>query len=158
MILYRHHKVFLPTPQQPPLNPIPITRSLDTTPVNTPSHTPIKTSIPQQTQTSLTLPLFDTEFPFNITPAHSPPPSFHIPDPSDIKPILLNNINNPTLPKPKLIPTSIKSFRRRSQLDNSLSIPPSCSHISSKSSLPPHLNLSKSPRLNLLTLFKRNQT
>ena len=72
----------LPTPQQPPLNPIPITPSLDTTPVNTPSHTPLQTSIPQQTQTSLTLPLSDTKFPFDITPTHSPPPSsYHIPDP-----------------------------------------------------------------------------
>ena len=76
--------------QQPPLNPIPVTPSLNTTPINTPSHTPIKTSVPQQAQTSLTLPLSDTEFPlspFNITPTHSPPPSLlHIPDPSDIDP------------------------------------------------------------------------
>ena len=126
----------LPTPQQPPLNPIPITPSLDTTPVNTPSHTPIKTSVPQHTQTASTLPLSDTEFPFDITPAHSPPPSFHIPDPSDINPTLLRNINNPNIPKSTLIPTSIKSFRRRSQLDHSFSIPPPCSHTSSKSSLP----------------------
>ena len=124
--------------QQPPLNPIPITPSLDTTPVNTPTHTPLQTSVPQQTQTSLTLPLSDTEFPFDITPNHSPPSSsFHIPDPGDINPTLLRNINNPTLPRLKLIPTSIKSFRRRSQLDNSLSIPPPCSHTSTKSSLPP---------------------
>ena len=124
--------------QQPPLNPIPITPSLDTTPVNTPTHTPLQTSVPQETQTSLTLPLSDTEFPFDITPTHSPPPSsFHISDPSDINPTLLRNINNPTLPRLKLIPTSIKSFRRRSQLDNSLSIPPPCSHTSNKSSLPP---------------------
>ena len=124
--------------QQPPLNPIPITPSLDTTPVNTPTHTPLQTSVPQQTQTSLTLPLSDTEFPFDITPNHSPPSSsFHIPDPSDINPTLLRNINNPTLLRLKLIPTSIKSFRRRSQLDNSLSIPPPCSHTSTKSSLPP---------------------
>ena len=129
---------FLPVPHQPPLNPLPITPSLDTTPVNTPTHTPLKTSIPQQTQTSLTLPLSDTESPFNITPTHSPPPSsFHIPDPSDINPTLLRNINIPTLPTPKLIPTSIKTFRRRSQLDNSFSIPPPCSHISSQPSLPP---------------------
>ena len=129
---------FLPVPHQPPLNPIPITPSLDTTPVNTPTHTPLKASIPQQTQNSLTLPLSDTESPFNITPTHSPLPfSFHIPDPSDINPTLLRNINNPTLPTPKLIPTSIKSFRRRSQLDNSLSIPPPCSHIFSQPSLPP---------------------
>ena len=120
---------------QPPLNPIPITPSLDTTPVNTPRHTPTKTSVPQQTQTSLTLPLSDTELPFDITPTHSPPPSFHIPDPSDINPTLLRNINNPNLSRSPLIPTSIKSFRRRSQLDNSFSIPPPCSHISSKSSL-----------------------
>ena len=129
---------FLPVPHQPPLNPIPITPSLDTTPVNTPTHTPLKASIPQQTQTSLTLPLSDTESLFNITPTHSPPPSsFHIPDPSDINPTVLRNINNPTLPPPKLIPTSIKSFRRRSQLDNSLSIPQLCSPISSQPSLPP---------------------
>ena len=137
---------------------MPITPSLDTTPVNTPSHTTLKTSIPQQTQTSLTLPLSDTEFPFDITPVHSPPPSsFHIPDPSDINPTLLRNNNNPTLPKPNLIPTSIKSFRRRSQLDNSFSIPLPCSHIPSKSSLP-QLNVSKFLPLNLLTLFRRNQT
>ena len=128
---------FLPVPHQPPLNLIPITPSLDTTPVNTPTHTPLKASIPQQTQTSLTVPLSDTESPFNITPTHSPPPSFHIPDPSDINPTLLKNIKIPTLPTPKLIPTSIKSFRRRSQLDNSLSILPPCSHISSQPSLPP---------------------
>ena len=124
--------------QQPPLNPIPITPSLDTTPVNTPTHTPLQTSVPQQTQTSLSLPLSDTEFPFDITPNHSPPSSsFHIPDPSDINPTLLRNINNPTLLRLKLIPTSIKAFRRRSKLDNSLSIPPPCSHTSTKSSLPP---------------------
>ena len=124
--------------QQPPLNPIPITPSLDTTPVNTPTHSPLQTSVPQQTQTSLSLPLSDTEFLFDITLTHSPPPSFfHIPDPSDINPTLLRNINNPTLPRLKLIPTSIKSFRRRSQLDNSLSIPPPCSHTSTQSSLPP---------------------
>ena len=124
--------------QQPPLNPIPITPSLETTPVNTPTHTPLQTSVPQQTQTSLTLPLSDTEFPFDITPNHFPPSSsFHIPDPSDINPTLLRNNNNPTLPRLKLITTSIKSFRRRSQLDNSLSIPPPCPHTSTKSSLPP---------------------
>ena len=145
---------FLPTSQQPPLNPIPITPSLDTTPVNTPSHTPIKTSVPQQTQTSLTLPLSDTEFPFDITPAHSPPPSFHIPDPSDINPTLLRNINNPNLPKSNLIPTSIKSLRRRSQLDNSFSIPPPCSHISSKSSLPLAKPL-KIPALESLDSLKK---
>ena len=146
---------FRPTPQQPPLNPIPITPSLDTTPVKTPTHTPLKTSIPQQTQTSLTLPLSDTDSPFNITPTHSPPPSsFHIPDPSDINPILLRNINNPTLPKPKLIPTSIKSFRRRSQLDNSLSIPPPCSHISSQPSLPPPKPL-KVPALESLDSLQK---
>ena len=91
---------FVPTPQQPPLNPIPITASLDTTPVNTPTHTPLKTSITQQTRSSLTLPLSDTDSPFIITPTHSPPPSsFHIPEPSDINPISLRNINNPTLQK-----------------------------------------------------------
>ena len=146
---------FLSTPQQPPLNPIPITPSLDTTPVNTPSHTPLKTSIPQQTQTSLTLPLSDTDSHFNITPTHSPPPSsFHIPDPSDINPVLLKNNKNPTLLKPKLIPTSIKSFRRRSQLDNSLSIPPPCSHISSQSSLAPPKPL-KIPALESLDSLQK---
>ena len=146
---------FLPTPQQPPLNPIPITPSLYTTPVNTQFHTPFKTSIPQQTQNSLTLPLSDTDSPFIITPTHSPPPSsFHIPDPSDINPILLRNIHNPTLPKPKLIPTSIKSFRRRSQLDNFLSIPPPCSHISSQPSLPPPKPL-KIPALESLESLQK---
>ena len=146
---------FLPVLHQPPLNPIPITPSLDTTPVNTPIHTPLKASIPQQTQTSLTLPLSDTDSPFNITPTHSPPPSsFHIPDPSDINPTLLRNINNPTLPVPKLIPTSIKSFRRRSQLDISLSIPPPCSHISSQPSLPPPKPL-KVPALESLDSLQK---
>ena len=146
---------FLPTPQQPPLNPIPITPSLDTTPFKTPTHTPLKTSIPQQTRTSLTLQLSDTDSPFNITPTHSPhPSSFHIPDPSDINPILLRNINDPTLPKPKHIPTSIKSFRRRSQLDNSLSIPTPCSHISSQTSLPPRKPL-KIPALESLDSLQK---
>ena len=141
---------FLPVPHQPPLNPIPITPSLDTTPVNTPIHTPLKASIPQQTQTSLTLPISDTD-----SPTHSPPPSsFHIPDPSDINPTLLRNINNPTLPVPKLIPTPIKSFRRRSQLDNSLSIPPPCSHISSQHSLPPPKPL-KTPALESLDSLQK---
>ena len=40
-------------------------------------------------------------------------------------------------PKSILIPTSIKSFRRRSQFDNSLPVPPPCSHLPSQSSLPP---------------------
>ena len=143
-------QTLLSTSQQPPLNPIPITPSLDTTPVNTPSHTPLKPSIPQQTQTSLTLPLSDTEFPFNITPTHSSPPSsFHIPDPSDINPNLLRQINKPTLPKLTLIPTSIKSFRRRCQLDTSLPIPPPCPHISPQSSLPPPKSL-KIPALESL--------
>ena len=146
---------FLPVPHQPPLNPIPITPSLDNTHVNTPIHTPLKASIPQQIQNSLTLPLSDTDSPFNITPTHSPPPSsFHIPDPSDINPTLLRNINNPTLPVPKFIPTSIKSFRRRSQLDNSLSIPPPCSHISSQPSLPPPKPL-KIPALESLDSLQK---
>ena len=127
--------------QQPPLNHIPVIPSLNTTPINTPSHTPIETSVPQHNQTSLTLPLSDTEFPlspFKITPTHSPPPSFlHIPDPSDIDPLLLRNINIPTAPKSILFPTSIKSFGRRSQFENSLPIPPPCSHLPSESSLPP---------------------
>ena len=142
----------LPTPQQPPLNPIPITPSLDTTPVNTSTHTALKTSIPQHTQTSLTLPLSDTDSPFNITPTHSPPPSsFHIPDPSDINPILLQNINNPSHPITKLIPTSIKSFLRRSQVDSSLLIPPPCSHTSS---LPPPKPL-KIPALESLDSLQK---
>ena len=145
-------------PHQPPLNPIPITPSLDTTPVNTPSHTPLHTSVPQQTQNSLTLPLSDTEFPFDITPTHSPPPSsYHIPDPSDINPTLLTNINKPTPPKLKLIPTSIKPFRRRSQLDPSLSIPPPCSHISTQSSLPPPKSL-KIPALESLDSLHKKST
>ena len=145
----------LPTPQQPPLNPIPITPSLDTTPVNTPNHTPLETSIPQHPQTSLTLPLSDTDSPFNITPTHSPPPSsFHIPNPSDINPILLQNINNPSHPITKLIPTSIKSFRRRSQLDSSLLIPPPCSHTSS---LPPPKPL-KIPALESLDSLQKSLT
>ena len=69
--------------QQPPLNPIQITPSLNATPTTTPRHTPVPTSVQQKTQTSLTLPLSDTEFlltPFNITPTHSPLPSLsHIP-------------------------------------------------------------------------------
>ena len=139
--------------QQPPLNPIPITPSLYTTPVNTATHTPLQTSVPQQTQTSLTLPLSDTEFPFDITPTHSPPPSScHIPDPSDINTTLLRNINKPTLPRLKLIPTSIKSFRR--QFDNSLSIPPPCSHISTQSSLPPPKSL-KIPALESLDSLQK---
>ena len=141
--------------QQPPLNPIPITPSLDTTPVNTPTHTPLQTSVPQQTQTSLTLQLSDTKFPFDISPTHSPlSSSFHIPDPSDINPTLLRNNNNPTLPRLKLIPTSIKSFRRRSQLDNSLSIPPPCSHTSTQSSLPPPKSL-KIPALESLDSLQK---
>ena len=145
----------VPTPQQPLLNPIPITPSLDTTPVNTPTHTSLPIAVPQQTQTSLTLPLSDTEFPFDITPTHSSPPSsFHIPDPSDINPTLLRNINKPTLTRLKLIPTSIKSFRRRSQLDNSLSIPRPCSHISTQSSLPPPKSL-KIPALESLDSLQK---
>ena len=145
----------VPTPQQPPLNPIPITPSLDTTPVNTPIKTSLPITIPQQPQTSLTLPLSDTEFPFDITPTHSPPPSsFHIPDPSDINPTLLKNINKPTLPRLKFIPTSIKTFRRRSQLDNSLSIPPPCSHTSTQSSLPPPKSL-KIPALESLASLQK---
>ena len=141
--------------QQPPLNPIPITPSLDTTPVNTPTHTPLQTSVPQQTQTSLTLPLSDTEYTFDITPTHSPPPSsFHIPDPSDINPTLLRNINKPTLPRLKLISTSIKFFRRRSQLDTSLSILPPCSHTSTQSSLPPPKPL-KIPALEYLDSLQK---
>ena len=141
--------------QQPPLNPIPITPSLDTTPVNTPTHTPLQTSVPQQTQTSLTLPLSYTEFPFDVTPTHSPPPSsFHIPDPSDINPTLLRNFIKPTLPRLKLIPISIKSFRRHSQLDNSLSVPPPCSHTSTQSSLPPPKSL-KIPALESLDSLQK---
>ena len=144
--------------QQPLLNTIPVTLSLNTTSINTPSHTPIKTSVPQRTQTSSTLPLSDTEFPlspFDITPAHSPPPSLlHIPHPSDIDFLLLRNINNPTAPKSILIPTSIKSFRRRSQFDNSLPIAPPCPHLPSKFSLPQPNSL-KFLHLNRLIPFKR---
>ena len=116
---------------------------MNTTPINTPHNTPLPTSVQEQTQTFSTLPLSDTEFtltPFNITPTHAPPPSLlHIPDPSDIDPLLLRNLNNPTPRKSILIPTSIKSFRRRSQFDRSLPIHPSCSHLQSQpsSSIPP---------------------
>ena len=148
----------VPTPQQPPLNPIPITPSLDTTPVNTPSHTPLQTSVPQQIQTFLTLPLSDTEFPFDITPTHSPSPSsYHIPDPSDINPTFLTNINKPTHSRLKLIPISIKNFRRRSQLDHSLSILSPCSHISTQSSLPPPKSL-KIPALESLDSLQKKST
>ena len=127
--------------QQPPLNPIPVTPSLNTTPINTPRHTPIPTLVQQQTQTSLTLHLSDTEFPithFNIASTHSPPPSLlHIPDPSDFGPLLLQNINIPTTRKPIIFPTSIKSFRGRSQFDQCLPIRPPCPHLPSQSLLPP---------------------
>ena len=144
-------------PHQPPLNPIPITPSLDTTPVNTPSHTPLQTSVPQQTQTSLTLPLSDTEFPFDITPTHSPPPSsYHIPDPSDINPTLLTSINKPTPSRLKLIPTSIKTF----------AVAPSWTILFPFLHLVLifllnlhylHLNPLKYPLSNLLTLYRKNQ-
>ena len=136
------HNSFIVLPQ-PPFNPIPITPSLNTTPINTPRHTPLPTSVQQQTQTSLTLPLSDTEFsltPFHVTSSHSPPSSLlHIPDPSDIDPLLLRNLNNPNQRKSIIIPTSIKSFRRRSQFDDSLPLPPPCSHLPSQpsSSIPP---------------------
>ena len=104
--------------QQPPLNPIPVSPSFITTPITFPRHTPKKTSVPQQTQTSSTLLLSDTEIPltpFNITPTHSPPPSLlHIPDPSDIDPLSLRKFDDSTARKSILNPTSIKSFRRRS--------------------------------------------
>ena len=61
---------------RPPLQPIPITPSLNATPTNTPNNTPKTTPIKLQPQTSLTLPLSDTKFPstpFDITPTHSPP-------------------------------------------------------------------------------------
>ena len=65
-------------------------------------------------------------------------------------------LKNPTLPRIKLIPTSIKSFRRRSQIDISLSIPPPCSHTSTQSSLPPPKSL-KIPALESLDSLQKNQ-
>ena len=145
---------------QPPLHPIPVTPSLNATPTNTPRHTYLPTSVPQQTQTSLTLPLSDTDIPFtpfNITPTHYPPPSLlHIPDPSYIDTLLLQNLNNPTPRKPILIPTSIKPFRRRSQFDHSLPIPSPCSLLQSQSSssIPPPKPL-KIPALELFDSLQK---
>ena len=145
--------------QQPPLNPIPVIPSLNTTPINTPSRTPIKTSVPQHSQTSLTLPFSDTDFPlstFNITPTHSPPSSLlHIPDPSDNDPLLLRIINNPTAPKSIVIPTSITFFVDVLNLINLfqfLHLVP-ISHLNPHF---PHLNPLKFLHLNHLIPFKRN--
>ena len=105
----------------------PIAPPLNTTPTH-------KTQTPMalQTKNSLIIPLSDTEFPldlFDITPTHSPHPSFsHIPDPSDIDPILLRIINKYHTLKRSLIPTSIKGRRRHSQFDPSLPLPKPCSH------------------------------
>ena len=76
---------------RPPLNLIPITPSLNTTPSHTPqTQTPQTTPFALQTQKSLTIPLSDSEFqfdPFDITATHFPRPSFsHIPDLSDFDP------------------------------------------------------------------------
>ena len=125
VLLTRSSSLFL---QRSAVNHIPFTPSLNTSPTNTSRHTPITTPVQQQTQTSLTLPLSDTDFPlthFNITPTQSPPPFvLHIPGPSDIDPLLLRNINQPTPCKPLHNPTSIKSLHRRSQFDRSLPTPP----------------------------------
>ena len=88
----------------------------------------------------LTLPLSVTEFP--LTPIESiiptpPPPPHHIPDPSDIEPILLRNFNKPQSRKPILVPTSIKARRRHSQFDPSLPFPKPCKHFLPETSLPP---------------------
>ena len=78
-----------------------------------------------------------------------------LPDPSDIDPLLLRNIINPTARKSIIIPTSIKSFRRRSQFDNSLPflhlVP--ISHLNLHF---PHLNPLKFLHLNRLISFERN--
>ena len=96
---------------RPPLYPIPINPSLNTTPTHTsqtqtPIQTPQTTPIALQTRKTLTVPFSDTELPldpFDITPTHSPPPSFrHIPDPSDIGPILLDNFIKPHTSKKPL--------------------------------------------------------
>ena len=88
----------------PPLFPIPITPSLNTTPTHTsqiqaPTQTPQTSPIAFRTQKSLTITISDTEIPldpFVVTPTHPPPAtSRHTPDPSDIDPILLRNINKP---------------------------------------------------------------
>ena len=93
---------------RPSSNPILITPSLTTTLTHTPrtetpTQIPLTTPIALQTQRSLIIPLSDTEVPldpFEITPTHSPPPCFsHIPDPSDIAPKLLRNINKPHIPE-----------------------------------------------------------
>ena len=99
---------------QPLLNLIPVTLSLNTTPINPPRHTPLPTSVQQQTRTFLTLPPSDTEFPFNhfnITPTHFPPPSvLHIPDPSDNDPLLHRNLNNP-IPRKSILNVKFLYFR-----------------------------------------------
>ena len=77
-----------------------------------------------------------------------------LPDPSDIDPLLLRNIINPTAHKSIIIPTSIKSFRRRSQFDNSLPFPPPCSHLPSQSSLPPPKSL-KIPALESFDFLRK---
>ena len=121
----------------PPLNPIPIFPSLNTTPthtprIQTPTHTSQTTPIALQTQQSLTIPFSDTEFPldpFDITLTHSPPPSpNHIPDPSDIDQLLLRSINKPHTRKTHLFPTSFKGRRKHSQFDPSFLLPKPCLH------------------------------
>ena len=128
------------------MNQITITLSLNTTDTHTPrsqtpTQTPQTTPIALQFQKYLTISLSDTEFPldpFDITPTHSPPPSFsHIPDPSNIDSILLRNTNKPHTSKRPLIPTSTKGRRRHSQFDPSLPLLKPCSHSQPGPSLPP---------------------
>ena len=113
---------------------------MNTTHTNTPTLTPITTPIKLQSQNFLPLPLSVTELPltpFDITTTHSPPPHPHIPDPSDIDPILLRNINKPHSRKSILVPTPIKGRRRHSQFDPSLHLPKPCIHSQPEPSLPP---------------------
>ena len=139
---------------RPILNPIPITSSLNTTPTNTPKLDPISTPIKLQTQKYLTLHLSDTEFPltpFDITSTHSAlPPHPHIPDPSDIDPILLSNNNKHQSRKSIVDPNSIKRRRRHSQFDPSLPLPKPCIHSQLETSLPSPKPLT-TPALEFLT-------
>ena len=61
---------------RPPLNPFPITPSLNTTPTNTPTFTPETASNKLQPQKSSTIPLSDTEFPLTPLISHQLTNSF----------------------------------------------------------------------------------